>query len=301
MAKTKSKTKKPSPKLTAKLSWLPKKTFTLEFSIPWSRVKSTYDKVLTELTKQTKLEGFRQGKAPEKIVEKAADKAKLYGEVINQLLPLSYTQAVKQHNLKPALAPKVQIISAEENKSWQFKATSCELPTVKLTDYQKIVKGALAKEKIWTPDKGAPDKKEDKELTQTQKLNQVSQALITEIKLELPDLLVEAERDRLLAKLLDQVQKLGLTIEQYAASGNKTVDQLRQEHQQIAANSLKMELILQAIADDRKIKVDDKDIDKMIAAAGDEKIKQQLNTPAERAYITSILRKRQVIDYLISL
>lgn len=285
----------------AKLTWLPKKTFELEFSIPWPEVKTVYQKVLTQVSQQAKIKGFRQGKAPKDIVEKSVDKAKLYGEVINQLLPVSYAKAVTEHQLKPAIAPKVQIITAEENKPWQFKASSCELPPVQLNDYQKIAKGALAKEKIWTPDKGKPEAKQDKKLTDTQKFNLVAQALIKDISLELPDILVDSERDRLLAKLLDQVQKLGLTIEQYAASNQKTVEQLRQEYSQTASNTLKLEIILQAIADEKKYTVDEKEIDKMIAAAGDEKIKKQLNTPAERAYIASILKKRQVIDYLISL
>ena len=294
--------KKPKAKVSsAKLSWLPKKTFTLEFSIPWSKVKISYDKILTQLVKETKIEGFRQGKAPKDMVEKDTDKTKLYGEIINQLLPISYAKAVKQHNLKPAIAPKIQILKAEENQAWQFQATSCELPEVKLEDYKAIAKGALAKEKIWTPDKGKPNKKQSKQLTDTQKFNLITQALLKDIKLELPDLLVETERDRMLAKLLEQIQKLGLTIEQYAASSQKTVDQLKTDYHQTASNTLKIELILQAIADDRQVKVDEKEIDKMIAATGDDKLKKQLNTPAERAYIASILRKRQIIDYLISL
>lgn len=309
MAKNKKqpKTNQSSTNSRAKITWLPKKTFELEFSIPWSKVKKTYDKTLNSLTKDTKLEGFRKGKAPKKIVEQSIDKTRLYGEIVNQLLPESYIKAVKQHNLKPIVNPKIQILKAEENQSWQFKATSCELPEINLGDYQKIVKGALAKEKIWTPDKGLPTAgndsktKKPKELSPTQKLDQASKALIDEIKLELPDLLINTEKDRLLANLLNQTQKLGITIEQYAESANKTVEAIKQEHQKIAENSLKMELILQAIAADKKITINDKEIDKMIAASGDEKIKKQLNTPEKRAHIASILKKRQVIDYLLSL
>ena len=285
----------------AKLTWLPKKTFELEFSIPWEDVKITYDKVLNSLVKEAKLEGFRQGKAPKTLVEKNIDKGKLYGEVINQLLPLSYTKLVAEHKLRPAVSPKITIISAEENKPWQFKAASCELPEVKLGDYAKICRGALAKDKLWTPDKGTAGPTKDKELTQTQKLNLISKALLEETKIELSDLLINDERDRLLSRLLDQIQKLGLTIDQYAASNNKTVTQIREEYALTAANTLKLELILQAIADDRKVKVADKEIDAMIAAAGDEKLKKELNTPSQRAYIGSILRKRQAIDYLITL
>lgn len=285
----------------AQLTWLPKKTFELEFSIPWEQVKKTYDKVLNELTKKAKLEGFRPGKAPKGLVEKSIDKGKLYGEVINQLLPLSYAQAINQHKLRPAVAPKITIISAEENKPWQFKALSCELPEVKLGDYTALAKVALAKEKIWTPGKGTAETKETKEPTQSQKLNLISKALLEEIKIELADLLIDSEKDRMLSRLLDQIQKLGLTIDQYANSNNKTVEQIKLEYRQSAENTLKLELIIQTIAQEKKFTAEEKEIDKMITDAGDEKIKEQLNTPSQRAYLAAVLKKQQAIDYLLSL
>lgn len=284
----------------AKLTWLPKKTFELEFSIPWKQVKTTYDKVLNELTKKAKLEGFRPGKAPKDLVEKSIDKGKLYGEVINQLLPLSYAQAINQHHLRPAVAPKITIVSAQENKPWQFKASSCELPEIKVGDYIAIAKGALAKEKIWTPGKGTAEAKDTKEPTQSQKLNLISKALLDEIKIELSDLLIESERDRLLSRLLDQLQKLGLTIDQYASSNNKTISQIRQEYQLTAANTLKLELIIQVIAQEKKFKAEEKDIDKMIASLAESR-RAAAGTAAERAYIASVLKKQQAIDYLLNL
>ncbi|AKM79192.1 MAG: Trigger factor [Candidatus Beckwithbacteria bacterium GW2011_GWB1_47_15] len=284
----------------AKITWLPKKTFELEFSIPWTKVKATYTHVLEDFQKTAEIKGFRVGKAPISVVEKSLDRGTIYGEVVNHLLPGSYAEAVKKHNLKPALAPKITIVSAKEGESWQFKATACELPEVVVGDYAKVARGALAADKIWTPGKGS-SKNEKKELTQTQKFDLVAQALIKDINLELPDLLIEAERDRALSRLLDQVQKLGLTIDQYAASINKTVERLRQEYRQSAENTLKLELILQAIAEDKNFKASDGEVDKMIAAAGDEKLKSQLNTPQERAYLASIIKKRQTIDYLTNL
>lgn len=284
----------------AKITWQPNKVFVLEFSLPWKEVKTSYDAVINDLVKNSELKGFRKGKAPKDLVEKQADQGKVYGEVINRLLPLSYAAAINKHGLKPVVAPKVTIKSAEQGKDWQFSATSCELPEVKLGDYQKIVKGALAKNNLWTPDKGKPDEK-PQEMTPTQKLNIIAQALIKEIKIDLPDLLVETERDRLLSRLLDQIQQLGLTIEQYAASNHKTVEQIKTESAVSAASTLKLELILQAVAEDKKFTVKKEEIDKMIAASGDEKIKKQLDSPGERAYIETVLRKRQAIDFLTSL
>ncbi|MDP4030799.1 MAG: trigger factor [Candidatus Beckwithbacteria bacterium] len=276
--------------LDSKLTWLPQKTFELEFSLPWKQVKITYDLVLKELVKATDLKGFRKGKAPRELIEKQADKGKIYGEVINQLLPVSYAAAVKQHQLKPALAPKITIVSAEEDKPWQFKAKSCELPEVKLGNYQGSARSALVKSQL-----------EKKDLTQSQKFNFIAQALIKDNQLELPDLLIESERDRLLSKLLAELQKLDLSLEQYAGSNQKTVEQVKDEYKQTGSNTLKLELILQAIANDRKITIKEAEIDKMISQSGDEKLKKQLNTPSERAYIAGVLRKKHAIDFLTSL
>jgi FKBP-type peptidyl-prolyl cis-trans isomerase (trigger factor) len=281
---------KDSPETKSKLTWLPNKTFELEFSLPWAEVKKTFDEVMKQVTETSEVKGFRKGKAPKELIEKNVDKGKVYGEVINQLLPISYLQAVKQHQLRPAVSPKVTIVSAEENKPWQFKAKSCELPEVKLGNYQGSARSALVKSQL-----------EKKELTETEKLNLIAQALLQDVQIDLPEMLIESERDRLLSRLLEQVQKLGLTIEQYAASNNKSVEQIRAEHAQSAANTLKLELILQAIADERKIKVEETEIDKMISQAGDDKLKKSLNTPSERAYIGAVLRKKQAIDFLVNL
>lgn len=281
---------KDKKEIESKLTWLPNKTFELEFSLPWEEVKKTYDEVMKQVVETSDVKGFRKGKAPKELIEKNVDKGKVYGEVINQLLPVSYLKAVQQHQLKPAVSPKITIVSAEENKSWQFKAKSCELPEVSLGNYEGSARSALVKSQL-----------EKKELSETEKLNLIAQALLKDIKLDLPEMLVESERDRLLSRLLEQIQKLGLTIEQYAASNNKSVEQIRTEYNQSAANTLTLELILQAIADDRKVKIEEAEIDKMIATAGDDKLKKSLNTPSERAYIGAVLRKKQAIDFLVNL
>lgn len=276
--------------LDSKLTWLPQKTFELEFSLPWAEVSKIYDQVLAELIQNSDLKGFRKGKAPKDLVEKQADKGKIYGEVINRLLPESYAAAVKKHQLRPALGPKITILKAEENQPWQFKAKACELPEVKLGNFEGTARSALVKSNL-----------EKKELTPTQKFKLIAQALIKDTKLDLPELLIESERDRLLSKLLAELQKLGLTIDQYANSNQKTVEQVKAEYAQTAVNSLKLELILQTIAEVKKITVAEAEIDKMIAEAGDAKLKKELNTPAERAYIGVVLKKKKAIDFLTAL
>lgn len=295
-----SKSKSPT-KPTTKLTWLPKKTFELEFTIPWKKAKEAYDKVLKETASKTTIKGFRKGKASLDLVEKSLDKESLYQEVIKRLLPETYQGAVKKHKLNPIISPKIQVTSLKKGQDWKFKATSCESPEVKLGNYQQAVKAELTKTKIWTPDKGKPSKKEDKEQSADQKMKITTQTLLNDIKVEIPDILIEDEVNRMLSRLLDQVNALGMTIDQYLASRKMTKEQLKNTYKKQAQETIKLELILQTIVRDRKITIEEKEIDQMIQATPDEKLRQKLNTPLQRVYIASILSKRKAIDYLINL
>jgi len=296
----KSTPKNKSESLKGKLTWLPKKTFELEFTIPWKKVSLTYSKVLSEIAKKAEIKGFRKGKAPIKLVEKSLDKQTLYRQVLEKLLPETYQEEVKKHNLRPILSPKVTPLSSDENKDWTFKAQSCEMPEVKLGNYEKEIRGVGAKAKIWTPDKGKEDLSNQKK-NYDERLKLVTKTLMKEVKTEISNLIIEDEVNRMLSRLLDQVNKLGMTIDQYLTSKGSSIQKLREEYQEQADKTLKMEFTLQAIVNARQIKVESKEIEMMIQATPDKKIQEKLNTPMQKAYIAAILAKRKALDYLMSL
>lgn len=287
------------PTVSKTLTWLPAKTFELEFSLPWKEVKKTYDEVLAKVAQSTTLKGFRKGKAPLKLVEKNLDKNKLYAEVLQLLLPQTYFASIKQHNLQPICDPKITPLKTEEAKDWQFKAQACEAPAVVLGDYQNKIKGLKTSDKIWLPGK---DKKEAApEKTQEQILAEIFKVLLTETKVELSTMLVEEEKKRMLGRLLEEIKKLGITLDDYLASNHKTSQQLQEEYQKTSEETLKLEFILQDIALKEKITVTDKEIQDLIATIKDQKQRENLQSPQQKAYISLILRKRKVVDFLIKL
>ncbi len=282
-----------------KLTWLPKKTFELEITIPWKEVKVDYDKTLKELAKETSVKGFRKGKAPLDMVEKNIDKQKVYEQVIRHLLPSFYQNAIKKHNLRPIVSPRIQAISLPENKDWVFKASSCEAPEVKLGNYKELVKGVNAQQKLWTP--GKPKEEKDKtEASYNQKINKIFDELNSNIKIEISDFLIEEEASRSLSQLLDEIKKLGLTLEQYLASKNTTSEELKKTYQNQTEKTLKLEFILQAIVADQKITVTDGEVEKIISATGP-KDKSKTSDSLQKLYLKSILAKRKAIDFLLSL
>lgn len=276
----------------------PDGTIELTITVPQKRVSEAYEKTLRQLAKETEINGFRKGKAPLKKVEEKIGKTKIYEEVLKTLIPEVYVEAVKEQKVKPIINPQISVVSLEEGKDWQIKATTCELPELKLGDYKGEIKKALASEKIWVPGKDKEKKTEEKE---SERLGKIFQILLKTIKIQIPELLIQEEVNRMLSRLIDQTGRLGLTVEQYLASIGKTSDQIRQEYRQQAEESLKLELILSAIADQEKVQVGDSEVQKMIDATPDEKTKKAMDTPTQRAYLRQLLRKRKAIDILTKL
>ena len=272
-------------------------TIELTITIPWQRVKIAYEKTLAASAKKTEIKGFRKGKAPQKLVEEKLGKPAVYEKVLQSLVPEVYLEAVKEQEVKPILNPQIKVISLKEGKAWQVKAITCELPEIKLGDYQGEVKKALAAEKIWVPGKGAKNPAQ----TDEQKLAKIFKALLEAVGVNIPSILIEDEVNRMLSRLVDQTGRLGLTIDQYLVSAGKTSDQLKEEYRRQAEKTLKLEFILSAIANQEKITVTEAAIEKMIEVTPDEKTKKALDTPQQKIYLRQLLRKRQVIDGLMKL
>lgn len=273
-------------------------TLELTITVPKERVTAGYKKALDQFIKETEIKGFRKGKAPRKKVEEKVTKTKIYEEVLRSLIPEVYVEAVKEQNIKPIINPQIRVVSLQEGKDWQIKATTCELPELKLGDYKGEIKKDLASEKIWTPGKDKEEKTAEKE---SERLRKIFQTLLKTVKIQIPELLIQEEVNRMLSRLVDQTGRLGLTVEQYLASIGKTSEQIRQEYHQQAEESLKLELILSAIADKEKVQVADREVQKMIDTAPDEGAKKAMETPTQRAYLRQLLRKRKAIDILTKL
>lgn len=272
--------------------------FEITITIPWSDVKRVYDQVFEELAAEIEVEGFRKGKAPRNLIEQQVDKGKVYGEVINRIVPESYRKALEEHNLRPIIAPQVRITSAEEEKDWQIIASAAEKPSVDLDDYRKHVAEINAKQKIWVPGQTEPTEK-DKKDEESKRISAIIDKLLEVCKVELPHLLVDSEVSRLLTQLLEDVRNAGLTYEQYLQSSQQTADGIKDKFHRQAESSLKLEFILEAVADDLKIEVSETEVEEVVNRETDEEKKKALK---EQSYvIASIMRRDNTIKKLLTL
>jgi FKBP-type peptidyl-prolyl cis-trans isomerase (trigger factor) len=264
-------------------------TIKLSITIPWSVVKKAKEETVAAHVDSSQLPGFRKGKAPKKLVEENIDQDHLREEVLRKLLPEGYVEALKEHDLKPILNPKIHVQKLEDDKDWTFEAFTAEAPEITLGDYKEAVKNVTAKSKIVVPGKEQiPASFED-----------IAKVILEIAKVRIPKIIIEQEVDRLLAQTLDEVKRLGLTLDQYLASTGRNTEALRQEYEKKAENDIKLEFLLQKIAEDEKIVVEDKEIDEAITQAKTDAEKQNLQN--NRYLLASIIRQQKTLDFLRSL
>ncbi|MCL5438788.1 MAG: hypothetical protein M1268_02260 [Patescibacteria group bacterium] len=279
-------------------------TIKLTLTIPFSDVTKTKEEVIGLFVAESELPGFRKGKAPKKLVEEKIDQEKVREEILKRLLPKAYSEAVKDHNLRPIINPQIHIHQIEESKDWIFVALTCEAPEINLGNYKDEIKKLTAKSKIIVPDREPFDKLRARPFDKAQgkqevNFDEIVKELLTNATVKIPKIIVDQETDRLLAQTLDEVKKLGLTLEQYLSSTQRTPQDLRAEYVKKAEDDIKLEFVLQKVAQDEKISVSEKEIDEAIQKAKDEN--ERKNLEANRYLLASILRQQKTLDFLRNL
>lgn len=280
----------------------PKATIEISLVIPWSEIQTAYKSAFASLLPEFEMVGFRKGKVPAELAEKNMSKDKVYSKLVQTLIPKLYEEIVKKEDLKPVVSPKVQLLKAKENEEWEIKIEVAEKPEVKLKDYKKKVQDVKKKAQapeIWVPGKDQKPSEKDKDLQKEKVLNSALEALITEVECEISPLLIEDELNRRLTQVVDDVQKIGLTIESYLKSKGTTIEALKERLAKEVTDMYKLEFILQAIADTEKIEVNDADLQKIFGNIKEEKDRQAAQQNAY--FYASVLRKQKALDFIIGL
>jgi trigger factor len=92
---------------------------------------------LNEIGRQVKLPGFRPGKVPITVLKKRYGSS-VMGEVIERAVNDSSSEAMREHKLRPALQPKVEIVSFNEGKDLEYKLAVEVLPEFQPMNFAEL-------------------------------------------------------------------------------------------------------------------------------------------------------------------
>lgn len=101
--------------------------------VPATEIGAQVDKRLTELSKTIKLAGFRPGKVPVSIVKKRYGQS-VMGEVLEKTVQDSSTKVLEEQEVRPALQPKIEVVSFAEGTDLEYTMAVEALPQVEPAD-----------------------------------------------------------------------------------------------------------------------------------------------------------------------
>lgn len=110
----------------------------LEVEEDYSRFQQAVQKTMAEAGKEVKVPGFRPGKAPKEMIEKALDRDFVEHRAAQALIAEVYPELIDAGKFEPVDYPSVEITRLEAGKPFQFKVAVDVYPETKLGKYKGL-------------------------------------------------------------------------------------------------------------------------------------------------------------------
>lgn len=128
------------------------------------------------------------------------------------------------------------------------------------------------------------------------------EAILQEVEkittVELPDILIQDELNRMLVSLQRRVADMGLLLEDYLKGQGKTLEQIKNEWKPQAEKNVRMELGLAEIARQENVTISDQELQAEVDKIQDQRVKKQFEAQEPRLHLRHALRQTRTLDLL---
>jgi len=128
----------PAAPLELDLERRPNSEVSLTVTAPPDEVERAVEVAIRQLSPRVRIPGFRPGKAPRPVVERAVGWDAIRQEALDWLLPLTYQRALTDLGLDPVTAPQVDTPQFEPGEPFRFTAVFTVRPDVELGEYRAL-------------------------------------------------------------------------------------------------------------------------------------------------------------------
>ncbi len=97
---------------------------------------------------------------------------------------------------------------------------------------------------------------EKKRAAKDARRGKIVDAVIADTKVDVPDVFVESEQDKIMSQMREDITRMGLTFEDYLKHINKTEEAVREEFRDQAKKRATLQLVLNKVAQEEDIKAD---------------------------------------------
>jgi trigger factor len=106
-------------------------------TVPAERIDQDVQKRVQQTARTARLDGFRPGKVPVKVVKKRYGKG-IREEVLNQVIQETLFKATTDEKLQPANSPSIEFKTDKEGEDFEYVATFEIYPEIELADFSGV-------------------------------------------------------------------------------------------------------------------------------------------------------------------
>jgi trigger factor len=110
----------------------------INVEVPFTELQPAFDNAYKQLARQVRLPGFRPGKAPAKLLEARVGRGAVLEQVVNEVLPARYSEAVTSTELRPLGQPEIEVTRLEDGEELVFTAEVDVRPDIDLPDLKAL-------------------------------------------------------------------------------------------------------------------------------------------------------------------
>lgn len=107
----------------------------LKVIVDAKQVETAFQKAFKKNLNQFALPGFRKGKVPKPMAERYITDGALVSDVVNDLVPQAFRQAIEEQRLEPITQPDWNLIQNERGKDLVFEASFVISPILEISGY----------------------------------------------------------------------------------------------------------------------------------------------------------------------
>ena len=110
----------------------------LNVTVPFDELGKEIDQAYKAIAQQVNIPGFRRGKAPRQLIDARFGRGPILEQVVNDMLPTRYEQALAENDLNPLGQPDIDVTKIEDNDVVEFTAEVDVRPEIEVPDFSQI-------------------------------------------------------------------------------------------------------------------------------------------------------------------
>lgn len=244
-------------------------------------------KIKTAVLPEIKLPEYKEIAKKTNIKNKGKEVVVTDEEVENTITDIRKSRAPKKH---------IKDVAEEEIKDGEKSETKEELP--ELNDEFVQALGPFTNVEDFRNKLKENLKLEKANLEREKKRLAIVEEIINSSEIDLPELLVEMELDKILYRMESDITAMGLKFEDYMKHMGKTVEDLRKEFRGEGEKKAKLALVLNKISEVEKIVAEIEEIEKEVAHILEHY--KDADPERARAYAENILTNEKIFQFLES-